>query len=260
MKSSFIRNLTVLIFLTLLFTLLNVYVAAAKAKSTISIAVRTDSPQPLGTRFWFTITISPPVSTTITLTFTKPDGTVYVTTGAEPRTGFEVYDFYYTPDMVGNWTVIASWPGNDQLEGAVSEPATFRVIPAKLPSSFSDIKLSSDRITIGDSITVSGRLNPPISGARITLMFAPITAGRSNEFRYTLTDENGSFSFTFKPMYTGEWKVYVSWEGNENYAAASASGVPFFVEERKLPVMEIAIGGVAAAVLVIFFLLRRRRT
>jgi hypothetical protein len=69
---------------------------------------------------------------TITLEFTKPDGSSELITTTSNSTGG--YSIEYTPDMAGNWTVTASWQGDENHEGATSDPATFTVeTPAGWP-------------------------------------------------------------------------------------------------------------------------------
>jgi len=69
---------------------------------------------------------------TVTLEFTKPDGSSELITTTSNSTGG--YSVEYTPDMAGNWTVTASWQGDENHEGATSDPAAFTVeTPAGWP-------------------------------------------------------------------------------------------------------------------------------
>jgi hypothetical protein len=70
--------------------------------------------------------ISPPLDQVqITLTYTLPDGTI-VTRGAVTSAGGTFADTY-APEKEGQWSVRASWSGNENYLGAESPSAYFAV-------------------------------------------------------------------------------------------------------------------------------------
>ncbi|MCP8320532.1 MAG: Ig-like domain repeat protein, partial [archaeon] len=74
--------------------------------------------------------IIPPPSNTVqvTLTFTQPDRRILNYTVNSNSTGS--YNYTFSPNVVGNWFVIASWEGDEIYEGATSETALFKVNPS----------------------------------------------------------------------------------------------------------------------------------
>ncbi len=70
--------------------------------------------------------ISPIVSgVTVTLTYTKPDGSSLTRTVTSGDNGS--YNDTYTPSIAGSWSVKASWSGNINFLGATSSSAAFTV-------------------------------------------------------------------------------------------------------------------------------------
>jgi hypothetical protein len=70
--------------------------------------------------------ISPSVSgKTVTLTYTKPDGTTLTRTVATGSDGS--YSDSYKPDATGSWSVKVAWDGDSEHTGASSQSATFNV-------------------------------------------------------------------------------------------------------------------------------------
>lgn len=68
---------------------------------------------------------------TVTLTFTRPDDSTFNVTVTSESDGSFTYT--YTVDALGNWKVVASWPGNAEFKGATSVEKTFTVIFAGEP-------------------------------------------------------------------------------------------------------------------------------
>jgi PKD repeat protein len=106
--------------------------------------------------------ISLPISnTTVTLTYTKPDGSTFTRTVS---TTLGEYNDTFTPDMVGTWSVSSSWEGQAIILGASSSLQSFTI------SSITCSVLASE-IPFGSSITVSGTINTALSDVPITLTY-----------------------------------------------------------------------------------------
>jgi hypothetical protein len=80
--------------------------------------------------------ISPVVSgVTVTLTYTKPDATTLTRTVTSGTDGS--FTDVYTPNVVGSWSVKASWPGNVSYLGSTSFAASFTVNnPGAIPMEY----------------------------------------------------------------------------------------------------------------------------
>jgi hypothetical protein len=98
---------------------------SAKQSSTISCLLPY-AEVPIGSAISVTGSIQPtPSDGTVTLTYVRPDDSVLNRTVPIATDG--TYDDLYAPDLVGEWHVSASWPGDATLEGAVSTTRTFTV-------------------------------------------------------------------------------------------------------------------------------------
>jgi hypothetical protein len=79
----------------------------------------------------------------------------------------------YAPTSSGVWRVSASWEGDTNYLGSSSVASlTVEKITHTL-----NLNLDSDKVTLGDKLTISGTLNPALSNATINLV---------------LTDPNGN--------------------------------------------------------------------
>jgi len=79
-------------------------------------------------------TITPAQVATITLTYTKPDGTTTTSVVASSDTG--AFTYATELNQAGVWQITASWNGNEQYEAAVSSPITVTVQTIDLTPTF----------------------------------------------------------------------------------------------------------------------------
>jgi|GEM_PF-6124117 hypothetical protein len=162
--------------------------------------------------------ISPAVGgATVTLTYTKPDGSTFTHSVTTSSSG--AYSDTYTPDKVGVYSVQASWSGNNDYKGATSSKVSFTV--TKKSSSIS-ISLSSNSIVIGEKVEISGSISPPISGASVTISYR-LSGGSWSSITTVPTDSSGRYSCSWTPSSPGSYEVMASWPGNDEYEGASAS-------------------------------------
>ena len=101
-----------------------------------------------------------------------------------------------------------------------------------LPPSTITCEISSSEIAFGESITVSGNVSPPRTGAEVTLTYT-ISNG-SSLTRATTMDESGLYNDTFTPDIVGAWEVKASWMGDEQYAGAESPPKSFTVGKTKI--------------------------
>lgn len=117
----------------------------------------------------------------------------------------------------------------------------------KNPSTL-NISVSTEKMYLGESITVKGYLAPEAEGKLITVQFESTNVTREITC-YTL--ENGTFTITFQPNATGTWGVQARFSG-DNYVYESLSPqLMVKVEEAPLYVRYAPYFGVAGLVAVI---------
>ena len=94
----------------------------------------------------------------------------------------------------------------------------------KYPTTIS-CSASSSIIKMGESLTVSGRIDHPDSLLSLTYKVQGGTIVKTVK-----ADATGLFGDTFKPTGTGVWTVQASWSGNATCLAGSSTQVSFTVE------------------------------
>jgi len=170
-------------------------------------------------------TIAPAVSgAVVTLTFTRPDETsavISTSTGADGS-----YIATYTPSMIGSWSVVACWAGDDTHFGATSPTVSFTV--TKIPSSIT-MSAEPSTVDVGGEVVVKGRVEP-IMGIPITIT----VRGPDSSLKTIVvtTSEDGSFSVPVKLEKAGSYTITASYAGSELHEPSTASVV---VEARAPP-------------------------
>jgi hypothetical protein len=196
--------------------------------------------------------ISPTVAgVTVTLTYTKPDGSTFTHSVTTSSSG--TYSDTYTPDKIGTYSVQASWAGNNDYKGATSDKVSFTV--TKKPSSIS-ISLSSNNLIVGEKVEISGSISPPISGASVTISYRSV-GGSWSSITTVSTDSSGRYfySWTNTPP-PGNYEVMASWPGNEEYNGASATASltvikPDFQINLDKSIIQLTIGGSSEKVTIV---------
>jgi len=194
----------------------------AKSPSSISTSVFPSSIT-IGSSITISGSIAPAHSSvTVTLSFSKPDGTALIWTPVTASNGS--YSYAFTPDMVGSWNMRASWEGDAEHEGASSSWMSFTV--SKISSTIS-CNLSSSRLTIGGSVTVSGSISPSHSGVNVTISYND--HGAWNTLATATSAPDGSYSYLWTPSPIGSYQLKASWEGDESHSGATSSVVSITV-------------------------------
>ena len=104
------------------------------------------------------------------------------------------------------------------------------------------IEISSNRVKIDESITISGRIDPGLNNALIEITY--IRPDGSKLLRAKTTSLNGSFSDSFKPDSVGEWKAYATWITNEESLLKNRSRISkslIFIVEPKPPLTTLLL-------------------
>jgi hypothetical protein len=198
---------------------MQINVTVQRASTSISCSV-----SPSTVRINESVTVSGSISPTVggaivTLTYTKPDASSFTRTVTTSSSG--TYSDIYTPNQPGSYSVMASWPGNDDYEGATSLPASFTA--RKNPSSLS-INLDATSIAPDGTLRITGALSPALSNVKIMLSYR-VKGGNWVELRNLSTDSSGRFSYvwTNTPNFEGEYELKASWFGNDYYEGSSSS-------------------------------------
>jgi len=154
---------------------------------------------------------------TVTLIVTKPDGSTFNATVTSSADGSFTYSF--PVDIEGNWTVTASWPGNNKFKAAESTLKTFTVVAALAPGkSLIGCSVLPSEVEGGGDVTLFGKIwtSPAGAGAGATVTLTITPPGGTPFTRTVTAKSDSSFTYTYTLVETdpiGWWEVTASWLG-----------------------------------------------
>jgi len=195
----------------------------SKIASSVSCSVSSTS-----TRIDFNIIVYGSISPThsgvsVTISY-KTDSWSTLTTVTCSSNGS--YTYTWTPASAGSYQFKASWDGDSSYNGAISDVASVTVV--KVSTSIT-CSVSPSEVTIGNSITISGSINPTILDKTVTLTFRKPYGSSFN--RTVTTGSDGSYSDSYTPDAVGSWNVSASWEGDSSYTEAISTSKSFIVSK-----------------------------
>ncbi|MCZ6677312.1 MAG: hypothetical protein O7E52_08685, partial [Candidatus Poribacteria bacterium] len=148
----------------------------------------------------------------IGLTLTAPSGATQNFEGKTDANGRYQLENPFNLDELGTWKLRTNFAGNEQLGASQSVPISFVVIQGISQLTF-DTEPTGQ---LGTAIEVTGRLNPPLEGERLTLKIR-----RPDGAAFTLTDITtetlGVFRHMLKLEIGGDWEMTATWAGNDQY-------------------------------------------
>jgi hypothetical protein len=175
---------------------------------------------------------------------------------------------YYVMSGVtpGNYTVAVSAAGYEsasQHNRVVVSGETVTVNFALRVNSVITLSVDPTTITVGESITVSGSIDPIRGNVTVTIWY------RTGQGTWTIlttvtTDENSQYSHVWTVDTIGTYEVKASWLGDENTAPAESNVQTITVEEAPSGVpweLYVAAAGVTAVIIatIAFYFLKIRR-
>jgi len=204
----------------------SVAILVPKSPSSISASTNEDKIS-VGESLTISGAISPAHQYTVTLTFTRPDG--LISSGTTSPSGDGSYTYVLKPDTAGTWTVVASWPGDADHQGASSSPITFTV--QKLNSSISVI-ISPNTIKQGGRVRIEGLVVPPSEDSTVKLDYR-LREGEWTKISETRTNATGGYSYLWDTALTvpGMYEVKASWLGDLTHESAESTPSYFYVAE-----------------------------
>jgi hypothetical protein len=136
----------------------------------------------------------------------------------------------YSHDLIIEYSIEAS-PGSNQTYFAEGTPKTLSVtmIISKVESTI-EVFVSPEITEIGESIRVSGSIDPSKENAEIILIYK--SPNGSSFISNLLTNIDGTFAHNIQTGLEGFWSVNASWSGDEKYKGDSMA-ISF---EVRLPV------------------------
>lgn len=176
------------------------------------------------------------------------------------------YEISYPIIAYGRLYVTLNTRVYDGIIGAVYAFSSEAVAVNKISTTIS-CKVSSSTITEGNTLTVTGFINPAVSGKTVTLFYT-VPSGKITIDRTVTTRSDGSYSDSWKPSTpyypgsVGGWNVRVVWDGDLEHSGASSQRIVFGVESFNWAVLipyAVLLAAVSAVSLSAVILYRRRR-
>ena len=163
------------------------------------------------------------------------------------------YSDQFVPEASGTWEIQASWSGGDEYFSA--ENSAY-VVVEPLTSSLM-IFTETDKVSVGEDITISGTVSPQVVGAQIVLL---INYPEGTQSKQSSTYAMGEFTKILTPESAGTWEVTAEWSGNLLLESSTSNTITFTVTRKGLNIYWIG-GGLAiiVAAVVTFVVIRRRR-
>jgi hypothetical protein len=121
----------------------------------------------------------------------------------------------YRQTMIVNYSVES---GNEFVEG-VPQNLTVEIVVSKIASTVT-VNVSPQVIEEGESIRVSGSVNPAPENGTVTLTYLGPEGNLTSEVAINL---DGTFAESFRPGVNGTWSVNASWPGDIKYEGAWSS-------------------------------------
>lgn len=157
----------------------------------------------------------------VTLTYQMPNGSLF--TKNVTSTDMGAFNFIFRPDVVGSWSVKASWEGDPTHNGASSQTTSFTVVETEpKPAKFevSDLVISPEEVQEGEEVRISVRvtnageesyghtIDLKVDGETMDLEDVTLVGGDSKTVTFTIiedvgdhTVEVGNLSGSFKVMH-----------------------------------------------------------
>ncbi|MGQ9545450.1 MAG: Ig-like domain repeat protein, partial [Candidatus Bathycorpusculaceae bacterium] len=165
---------------------------------------------------------------------------IYLTTVKTNENG--EYTFTWTPPAAGNYTIMVSWNGDFEHEGATATTTLF----VEKASSLIALTMSNYIAKPGDDITVNGILYPA-KAASITIRY---TMPNGTVITKTVDSTTaGIFSDTFKANQVGEWTVKASWDGDDQYKEATSTPLTLTVQAEDQTTPLFAMTGLGLGII-----------
>ncbi len=164
------------------------------------------------------------------------------------------YSDQFVPEASGIWEIQASWSGGDAYFS--SENSAY--VEVEQTTSSLIIFTETEKVSIGEDITISGTVSPQVTGAEIVLM---INYPQGSQSKQSSANAMGEFIKILTPDSVGTWEVTAEWPGSLLVGPSTSNTITFTVARKGLSIYLIG-GGVVVlivAAVLIFVVIRKRR-
>jgi len=131
-----------------------------------------------------------------------------------------LFSHNWSPSTAGANEFKAEMNGDDAHEGSTSNT----ILVAVKFSSRVDLSTNQTYIALGQTVALNGSINATSSGAAITIELKS-SDGSWNPIGHTVSDENGRYTFQWRPNSTGTHELRAKWNGNDQAFGSTSSTI-----------------------------------
>lgn len=137
--------------------------------------------------------------------------------------------FYYkwSPDTPGEYYIRLHLDATEEYSVVNSNAMTLKVL--KIPVEL-DVELSSDHIMPGEELEISGSITPNEGYVAMPLLSLVFYNPEGNDIpKVCRVEDDGTFSLEYSSFYelNGEWKVNITWPGDETHSSIEPKELAF---------------------------------
>ena len=165
------------------------------------------------------------------------------------------------PGQEAGATVFYYLEAFDILDNVMLVNGSFQV---KYPTSV-NFTLASDKVTIGENISISGIVKPPSQFEPASVILSLTSLNGSTLEQHVFVESNGNFSISIRPFLLGSWRIRAHFLGDQvRYESFSETQELVVVEPSFVTKYSIYIAGagvgITVLIILILILIRRRQS
>ena len=116
------------------------------------------------------------------------------------------------------------------------------------------LQLSQKTITQGESVTISGAINPPRPGTTVTISYGD--AYSMSTLTNVTASQSGNYTYNWTPATSGTYQIHASWSGDEQYSGATSQDQAITIAPSNPILLIIAIVAISGFAALVIFLIR----
>ena len=147
------------------------------------------------------------------------------------------YSYVWKPKAAREYEVMARWDGDNETLGDESEVVHVTVNKANATML---LAISTTETTTKEGVTIEGAIHPPVEGVNVTISYRP-SEGNWSLLAVVATDEEGAYTYVWKPPEAGTYEIKAAWDGNENYLGAESNVVTIKVRKPAPPILGLPL-------------------
>jgi len=165
------------------------------------------------------------------------------------KTKWWTWDATKADISLGTYTLLAYVPpiegaGGKELESDL-EDNTYLYGNVTVGASLISISANPETITVGSSTTINGTITPVRPSVNVTIQYRLGGNETWNTLKTVTTNENGTYSYDWKPETVGTYEVKASWEGDNDTLPGESETLTITVNQAQPNIFLYVLAAVA---------------